>query len=46
MRNNISDVRSQYGRKTIDLTVFHGSEQLFAFAQVHTSYSVDIYFAF
>ncbi|MCS4088474.1 hypothetical protein [Rhizobium sp. BK176] len=29
MRNNISEVKSQYGRKTVDLTVFHGSDRLF-----------------
>lgn len=29
MRNHISEVRAQFGRETIDLTVFHGSENLF-----------------
>lgn len=30
MKNNITDVKSQYGRRTVDLTVFHGSHRLFA----------------
>lgn len=29
MRNNISDVKAKFGQRTIDLTVFHGSDQLF-----------------